>query len=403
MALITARTSSATVAVLSGTVMMPLYGAWTADIVLDNPGGEGFGEGTTVDLVATDGFTLSGTVAPARTGDFLDATHVRLIGGKGGMGATATAKGYVQPSAFVRDVVNGLMNDSGESLSSTASQSFLTTNLTAWMVTARPVSECLDVLIEMVAPSMGWRMLADGTLWIGEESWPDSGVQFELLSKDPVEGFYDLGVASPSIGPGVTIADVGRVSRVEHTIESDRIRSRVWVPTEQQQGVADYLEKIVDHRMAKIDYLALYDAEVKSQSADLTTVDLDVKDPRIGGLQRVPLRNGLAACAQQVANGSKIRLGWDRGDPRRPFAAMWDGGESVTRLKLGGNTDAARKDDPVTHGTIAFSFDGGSGSATLSITYTPGDGSSVQTVPTGTGTITVHEKILSGSSVVGLG
>jgi hypothetical protein len=402
MSLITAKTSSTQVAVLSGTVMMPLYGVWTADLVLDNPDRTGFDEGTQVDLVAVDGFMLSGTVAADRTGDFLDATHVRIVGGAGGMGKTATAKGYVQPSAFVRDVVNGLMNDSGEKLSSSAAQSFLTTNLTAWMVTARPVSECLDVLIELVAPTLGWRIRGDGKLWIGSESWASSDIEFTLLLKNPVEGFYDLGVQSPSIAPGVTLPDVGKVSRVEHTIESDKIRSRVWVPTKQQQGVADYIETMIDHRMAKIDYFAFYDATVKSQSSDGTTVDLDVADKRIGGLQRVALRHGLAATTEKIANGSKIRLGWDRGDPRYPFAAIWDGGETVTRISIAGDTDAARKGDHSDGGNWVFTFGAGSGAATLSIVYTDPDGT-VTTLPLGSGTVPAKAKLTEGSSKVGLG
>lgn len=398
MALITANS----IAVLSGTIMMPLYGVWTADLVIDQPDGSGFSAGTSVEIKSADGFTLNGTVAPDREGDFLDAVHVRVLGGVGGMGTTATPKGYVQPSAFVRDVVNGLLNDAGESLSSTVAQSLLTTNLTAWMVSERPCSEALDILIDLVAPSSGWRVLADGKIWIGVESWVDSDAAFEILNTNPVEGMYELGVATLAIVPGVNLSGVGHVSRVEHEILPNQIRSHVWVPAEQQPGLADSIEKLVDHRLAKLDYFALYDAKVKSQSADLTTVDLTPEDSRIGGLQRVPLRHGLPGCAVQVPNGVTVRLGWDRGDPRMPFAALWNGGENVTRLKLGGNTDAARKGDHSDGGSWVFAFGAGTGAATLSITYTDPDGV-VTVLGSGSGTVPAKAKLTEGSSIVGLG
>lgn len=400
MALITARTSSTEKAVLSGTIMMPLYGVWTADLVINAT--DGFSGGTHVDIVAEDGVTLTGTVAESRTGDFLNTIHTRILGGAGGMGVTATPGGYVQPQARVSDVLNGLTRSAGETLSSTVSQQFLSTNLTAWMVTERAVSEVLDILLEQVEPTFGWRILSDGKLWMGAESWSTSDTAFQLLVRNPVEGYFDLGVESPAITPGVELPDVGRVSRVEHAIESGAIRSRVWVPTDQQPGIADSIDVLIDHRLAKLDYFALYDATVKSQSADLTTVDLQPEDPRIGGLQRVPIRNGLAGCSQEVPTGTKIRLGWDRGDPRRPFAALWDGGENVTRLKLGGNTDAARKGDHSDAGSWVFTFGAGSGAATLSIVYTDPDGT-VTTLASGSGTVPAKAKLTEGSTKVGLG
>ena len=99
--------------VLSGSIVMPLRGVWTADLVIDQPDGSGFDAGTSVSIESEDGLTFTGTVAPDRTGDFLDAVHVRVLGGAGGMATTLTARGYVQPGAFVRDVLNGIAHVPG--------------------------------------------------------------------------------------------------------------------------------------------------------------------------------------------------------------------------------------------------------------------------------------------------
>lgn len=397
------------VSVLSGTFHMELYGIPTYDIVIDQVDGSGFDAGTAVMISCDGGLTLKGTVADKRAGDFLDTIHVRIVGGKNGMGKTATAKGYMQPQALVKDVVGDLFNTAGETLSSDSDQTIQNTNLSAWMTTQRAVSECVDVLLEYAAPDAGWRILADGTVRIGKESWPSSNDEYVLMNHDPVEARFDLGVDVPTIVPGVNLNGVGQVAIVEHRITADATRSIVWVQVGVDRGFGESIRLLAKHALAKIDYFAFYACTVKAQSADLSTVDLNPPTdlPLIGGLQRVSLRHGLPGCKVKVPTNTNVMLGWDRGDPQFPFAALWTGGTDVTRLQLGGNTDAARKNDPISHGTIQITFTPatGTGVATggaLVVVYTPGDGSATQTITTA-GTLTIDEKILSGSSIVGLG
>ncbi len=66
------------VTVIGGSIMMPLRGVWSADLVIDQPDGSGFDAGTAVAIKCADGIELDGTVVPDRTGSFLDAVHVRL-------------------------------------------------------------------------------------------------------------------------------------------------------------------------------------------------------------------------------------------------------------------------------------------------------------------------------------
>lgn len=63
----------------------------------------------------------------------------------------------------------------------------------------------------------------------------------------------------------------------------------------------------------------------------------------------------------------------------------------------GASKGVARKDDGAGGGTIAFAFAGGP-PATLSIIYTPGDGSTPQNLAAGSGTLTIKEKITGGSN-----
>lgn len=372
------------VAVLSGSISMPLVGVWTADLVIDQPDGSGFDAGTEVSIVSGD-FSLSGVVAPDRTGDFLDAVHVRVFGGKGGMKKTATARSYVQPGAFVRDVVNGLMNDSGESISSTALQSFMSTNLPAWSVLSMSVSQALQTLIDVVSPGLNLRILADGTLWIGSESWPESGAAFDILSQDPTQGVFELGVESPQIVPGVSLAGIGNVGRVEHTIESGRIRSRVWLAQTLDRGVLAAIKSIVDQSMAALDYHALYIAKVKGQSADLTTVDIQPVKPNVGGLQRVAVRAGTGVKVQ-FATDATVLLGWDGGDPSSPYVLGGLSGESPQLIQLAGNDPLITKQD---FQALIAAING--------ITYLPGPGAATAL------TFTVPLPSSYGSNKVGAG
>lgn len=65
-------------------------------------------------------------------------------------------------------------------------------------------------------------------------------------------------------------------------------------------------------------------------------------------------------------------------------------------LGSGASKGVARKDDGAGGGTIAFTFAGGP-PATLAIVYTPGDGSTPQSLAAGSGTLTIKEKITGGS------
>ncbi len=321
--------------VLSGTIEAPLRGVWTADLVIDQPDGSGFSAGTAVTIKAQDGVELVGTVAPDRSGDFLDAVHVRVLGGGGGMGANIAAKAYSTPGAFVRDVLDGIAQDAGETLSSDILPALLTANLEAWNTFAIPASQNLVALLNIVAPAADWRILADGKLWCGDETWPTSSPSFEVINHDPAQATYDLGVVSPSIMPGVDVDGVGKVARVEHSVTADRIRTRVWTDLETgERGIRESIAKMVRQEIAGIDYFTLYDAKVVSQSADGATVDVQPGDPRLPGMSKVPLRLGLPGTVAKFAPGQYVRLGWDRGNPQMPYACLFQGGETVTELDL---------------------------------------------------------------------
>lgn len=333
------------VGVVSGTVSMPLIGVWIADLVIDQSDDSEFSVGTVVSIEFNDGITLKGTVAPSRSGEFVDRVHVRVLGGAGGMGKDATPAGYTQPSAFFRDVLSDLCKASGETQSTAIDATMLGSNLSAWSIQKSTVGSALDILLKFNHPAADWRILADGTLWIGDETWPTEDHQHVILKHDPADAMYEVGCDSPSIYPGITIDGIGKINRVEHTFSSGEIRSQLFLEIpNQDRGFRASVNAIINQETAGIDYFTFYDATVITQSADMLSVDVRPGDQRLSGITRVPLRHGLPGVTVQVTPGATIRIGWDRGNPSMPYAALWQGGEtaisivvSSASIMLGGN------------------------------------------------------------------
>lgn len=90
--------------------------------------------------------------------------------------------------------------------------------------------------------------------------------------------------------------------------------------------------------LPQMDYFGLYRGQVVAQSGDLATVDVQPDSPKLPGMSAVPLRLGLPGCAVQVAPGCGVLVGWDGGDPQRPYCALWDNGATDIALKLGSPT-----------------------------------------------------------------
>lgn len=81
-------------------------------------------------------------------------------------------------------------------------------------------------------------------------------------------------------------------------------------------------------------YLSLYPAKVVSQNADFT---LEVRPDAavLPGLSKVPLRHGLPGVRVLVPAGARLLIGFDEGDPSRPYAALWEADAPATELRLG--------------------------------------------------------------------
>ena len=210
--------------VISATIAMPRMGAASADLVVDAQT-DITGPCT---LTIESGLTLKGTAT--RTGIWQDTAYVRWAAGAGGVTKTATPKHY--HSVTARVVILDLCRAGGETLSPTADAKTTGLQLAAWTVVGDPIGVMLSALLmDNRLAAHAWRILPDGTLWVGPETWPDAGLKnitdFQELGRLPHEGRSELGFEAPALLPGTTL--VGRkVSYVEHSLRDDVVRTRAW-------------------------------------------------------------------------------------------------------------------------------------------------------------------------------
>lgn len=209
--------------VIDGSIRMPSLGAWFAPLRLDTataPSGS-------VKIVADGGFTLTGFVAVA--GIHHDIAYVNIVGGAGGLGKIMTPRAY--QNAQLRDPLQAIMSMSGESLSSTVASSVLAVQLPAWTIVAETAAHALDALCGAAGTGTTWRVLEDGTIWMGVDTYPskDLPAGSDLLDAFPNEGRYTIGCDAPWLLPGVTIAEVGKVAAVDHWIAAHELRTWAWL------------------------------------------------------------------------------------------------------------------------------------------------------------------------------
>lgn len=198
-------------------VCMPRVGVWHADVVLD--GDEKLVGPVTLQLGAT---VLKGT---ARSwGITFGRAMARIIGGAAGFRSTVPAKSYrdVPLSIPLKDILAA----AGETLSGKAETAALNTHLPTWILNEEQGGVAMSLLVQAAAGA-SWRVLEDGTVWVGQETWGKIEVECDELAFDPVllRGIYTA--RSPDFLPGTTF-NGGRISYVEHRIHNAKLHSTLW-------------------------------------------------------------------------------------------------------------------------------------------------------------------------------
>lgn len=203
--------------VAAGSLTMPRQGAWLGRFVAN------------VDVIPRGSLTatLAGVDMPAwiqRAELVKGQLEMRVVGGFGGLAKTAKAKHYRNPT--VRHVLSDLVTGAGENLSPTCTKDVLDLPLGYWTTLALPTGALLQALADVAGGGVLWRVLFDGSVWFGRETWPMCPAEVRIVDHDVANGSQVLGTDACGIWPGTTVGG-RRVDLVVHEFGASP-RSRVW-------------------------------------------------------------------------------------------------------------------------------------------------------------------------------
>lgn len=320
--------------VVRASVFLPRIGAWTADVEAEGPEGPS----ARPELVLGGALRLRGTVV--RGGAEQDRWRGRLVGGAGGLGRDA-------PPVALRDTtlaaaLGDTLRVAGEALAPGVRVEGVATR---WHRRLAPAAHAVADIAQ--AAGLAWRVLADGTVWLGAETWPEHRpLDVQVLDWRPELGRAELAGDTLGIVPGQTLRArelVLRVGSVEHLATREGLRTVVLAePDARPAGrMLDALSRLVASLTRRVDYLGMYPARVVQQRAD-GALDLVPDDARLPSCQAVPIRYGLPGVRATVPAGARVLLGYEAGDPARPVAALWELG-SITALAISGGTSPAAR------------------------------------------------------------
>lgn len=324
---------------LTGELRMTRMGAWQADVVTDDE--EALSGKISVRI---DALVFVGTVVPDKTGLDGSRARCRIVGGNGGLAKDISGKSYtasvgVKIGAVVRDI----LHDCGEDLSDLADGPTLDIRLTRWHVSGGTAQDALRDLAESVG--CGWRVLRDGKVWLGPETWPEVNPDHQLLEENHSAGSFTLAPETADMVPGV-VYQGRRIEHVIHTFGEDlRTVARVTHP-------GAVLDKALASTHRKIDYSADWPCRVITQNPDDTLQLLPDDDVmRARGLDHVPIRYGMPGFRVRLKEGARCHVAFAGHDPQRPFAHNWesdpDSVESIECMAGGRSAGIARQGDSV--------------------------------------------------------
>jgi hypothetical protein len=200
------------------------------------------------------------------------------------------------------------------------------------------------------AAGLPWRVQADGSVRVEADTWADFAPtgDVDVIDDWPERGVMLLGGDVLGIEPGRTLVLPGRAPvRVEQIeIRATPRELRATITAEGATSLGAVVDQVIRRALRRVDYLAFYPCRVVSQSGQL--LDLIPDDTRLPSISGVSIRHGVPGLSVAVPTGTRVLLGFDGGDPSRPFAALWERGGTATQIAVNGSsTRAAREGDDV--------------------------------------------------------
>ena len=356
MSLAVLNTSVGAIEVIAASLFLPLIGAplYYLDLDADEaPAGR-------CELAFATGPSFVGTVA--RATPFEGRVEVVMVGGAGGLGlepelaVEVGGAGYTGTPIVVDAelVVGDILKLTGEGISPSAVETLAGLSLPRWHRVAGLAAHALGYLAQ--AWGVSWRILPDGTVWLGAETWPEhldadnAIVQADCADTSSLVAALD--VDRPDILPGQSL--VGRrVERVVYSLTDTSLRAEVTYQAKEGVSPISGALRAAVGPSATV-YASAHVCRVVQQRDD-DTLDLLADTAALGstGINRVPIRLGLATARQILEVNASVVLRFASsstfplGDPRLPYAEAFPSDVDADR-------PIARRGDRVKVATISY-------------------------------------------------
>jgi hypothetical protein len=303
--------------VLDTTVTMPRRGEWNATVSVDQLAVDA--EPPTGPFTfEIEGIEFRGSAVPARSGRSQSGrTKVRVVGGAGGLSHDLEPRNYGGGVTRAKTVVDDILRDAGETLSAESNTELLAKQIDAWQRVKGPGRRALDRICEKIGAV--WRVLRDGTVWIGVDEWPEVEPDGIVQDDDWGDGVILLAPDTPSMVPGIVVRGQ-RVEEVTHRLSRGGLRTEL-----RSDGIRSVMERALEPIRQDSQYFKRYRCKVVSQGSD-GRVDVLVDDERMKGrgIQKCRVRVGIPGTRMEVPGGARCLVGWDDGDPALPYVDSWE-------------------------------------------------------------------------------
>jgi hypothetical protein len=328
------------VAPIGAELRMSRIGEWHCDLDLDQ---ETIEKGKV--NFQLDDLEFVGTADPEATGMDGNRAKCTVIAGNGRIRRKIDAHSYSGSNGVkVGTVVRDILKDCGEDLSDLSDAEMLDKKLPRWHVTkGTTAASALTKLAD--ACDAAWRMLRDGTVWFGAETWPEVEPEGTLTNESWSDGCLTLASETPNMIPGT----IYQGQKIEHVTHRYGEKLRTDIRTFDSKST---LGGAFEESRHEIDFSREYPCKVVTQHSDGTVQLLpDDEIMRASGLDKVPIRYGLPGFRARLLPGARCHLAFAAGDPSRPYAHNWefdeDTVESVEIAAGGRSAPIARLGDPV--------------------------------------------------------
>jgi hypothetical protein len=201
---------------LFGRLIFPRIGAWSAKLTIESP----TAPSGAIAVESDDGAALRLAGTAERAEAFHGRTSLRIVGGAGGLGTRLPPRAFSKVP--LRIPLADALSVAGERAAPTPSPSL---ELPRWTRAESTAGEEIAALAHVAHAS--WRLLDDGSVWLGTETWPAAGTELEALAADDAARVRTYRASDLLLRPG-TVADGRALTLVVYRFSPHEVLVDAW-------------------------------------------------------------------------------------------------------------------------------------------------------------------------------